>query len=46
MRHAASVIAVMSNVVELSSGLQMRSEPQAACRRPYCACDREEMTRY
>jgi hypothetical protein len=46
MRHAASVIAVMSNVVEMSSGLQMRSEPHAAGRRPHCACHQEEMTRY
>ena len=32
MRHAASVIALMSNVVEMSSCVQMRSEPQAAGR--------------
>jgi hypothetical protein len=32
MRQAASVIAAMSNVVECSSCVQMRSEPRAASR--------------
>jgi hypothetical protein len=43
MQHAASVIALMSNVVGMSSCVQMFSEPQAAGR---IARAQEELTRY
>ncbi len=44
MRHAASVIAVLSNIVEMS---RLRADAfRAAGRKPHCACHLEEMTRY